>query len=279
MDSTSGSPSTQTRNDSTLAACRKRQQRLIGQTIGFTLWGIGLLLFIVSCFVIHAHPQPYPIDITTTPTLQNLQDVNWADTTLHYVGLAIDPITSGTVLTLWVIALLLAGWVSRLRGRYTLRWWVSAIFLAVLGAGTFGLNQLIDQLVNRPRPTSDTAPIRHHTNLIPIPTYPSGHVEFAVVFYGFLLFLSFTKPVREWRYRWVLIPFQLYAVFDILTVGIARITELDHWLTDVLGAYFEGALYLVAFIFLYHWTIHTLEERRAKKLAEKSGYADPGGLT
>jgi undecaprenyl-diphosphatase len=270
MDSTSGSPSTQTRNNSTLAASGKRQQRLIGQTIGFTLWGIGLLLFIVSCFVIHAHPQPYPIDITTTQTLQNLQDVNWADTTLHYVGLAIDPITSGTVLTLWVIALLLAGWVSRLRGRSPLRWWVSAIFLAVLGAGTFGLNQLIDQLVNRPRPTSDTAPIRHHTNLIPIPTYPSGHVEFAVVFYGFLLFLSFTKPVREWRYRWVLIPFQLYAVFDILTVGIARITELDHWLTDVLGAYFEGALYLIAFIFLYQWTIRKLEERRAKKLAEKS---------
>ena len=270
MDNTTGSPSTQTRNNSTLAASGKRQQRLIGQAIGFTLWGIGLLLFIVSCFVIHAHPQPYPIDITTTQTLQNLQDVNWADTILHFVGVAIDPITSGTVLALWVVALLLAGWVSRLRGRSPIRWWVSAIFLAVLGAGTFGLNQLIDQLVNRPRPTSDTAPIRHHTNLIPIPTYPSGHVEFAVVFYGFLLFLSFTKPVREWRYRWVLIPFQLYAVFDILTVGIARITELDHWLTDVLAAYFEGALYLVAFIFLYQWTIRKLEERRATKLAEKS---------
>jgi membrane-associated phospholipid phosphatase len=52
-----------------------------------------------------------------------------------------------------------------------------------------------------------------------------------------------------------------------------EVTELDHWLTDVLGAYFEGALYLVAFIFLYQWTIRTLEERRAKKLAEKSGQA------
>ena len=270
MDSASNFPSKQMRNNSTVATGGKRQHWGIGQIIGFTLWGIGMILFVVSCFVIHAHPQPYPIDITTTQTLQNLQDVNWADTILHFVGVAIDPITSGTVLALWVVALLLAGWVSRLRGRSPMRWWVSAIFLAVLGAGTFGLNQLIDQLVNRPRPTSDTAPIRHHTNLIPIPTYPSGHVEFAVVFYGFLLFLSFTKPVREWRYRWVLIPFQLYAVFDILTVGIARITELDHWLTDVLGAYFEGALYLVAFIFLYQWTIRKLEERRANKLAEKS---------
>ena len=52
-----------------------------------------------------------------------------------------------------------------------------------------------------------------------------------------------------------------------------EVTELDHWLTDVLGAYFEGALYLVAFIFLYQWTISKLEERRANRLAEKSTHA------
>jgi membrane-associated phospholipid phosphatase len=52
-----------------------------------------------------------------------------------------------------------------------------------------------------------------------------------------------------------------------------EVTELDHWLTDVLAAYFEGALYLVAFIFLYQWTIRKFEERRAKKLAEKSRQA------
>ena len=49
-----------------------------------------------------------------------------------------------------------------------------------------------------------------------------------------------------------------------------EVTELDHWLTDVLAAYFEGALYLDAFIFLYQWTIRKLEERRETKLAEKS---------
>jgi hypothetical protein len=52
-----------------------------------------------------------------------------------------------------------------------------------------------------------------------------------------------------------------------------EVTELDHWLTDVLGAYFEGALYLVAFIILYQWTISKLEERRANRLAEKSTQA------
>jgi membrane-associated phospholipid phosphatase len=49
-----------------------------------------------------------------------------------------------------------------------------------------------------------------------------------------------------------------------------EVRELDHWLTDVLGAYFEGALYLVTFIFLYQLTISKFEERRANRLAEKS---------
>jgi hypothetical protein len=68
--------------------------------------------------------------------------------------------------------------------------------------------------------------IRHYTGLIPIPTSsPPGHVEFAVVLYGFLLFLSFSRPVRTWRYRWLLIPLELYALLDWLIVGIARVVE------------------------------------------------------
>ena len=103
-----------------------------------------------------------------------------------------------------------------------------------------------------------------------IPSYSSGHVEHSVVFYGFLLFLSFIKPVREWRYRWVLIPFQVYAVFDILTIGFSRIVAEDHWITDVLGGYLMGALQLCVYIFLFWWIYEMLTKRRAKRLSEKS---------
>jgi membrane-associated phospholipid phosphatase len=103
--------------------------------------------------------------------------------------------------------------------------------------------------------------------LIQIPSYPSGHTEHAVVFYGFLLYLSFTRPVREWRYRWLLIPLQLYAVFDILTTGLSRIVAEDHWITDILGGYFIGALELCVYIFLYHWVTdmwaHKKQARRS----------------
>jgi len=140
-----------------------------------------------------------------------------------------------------------------------------------------GINILIAALVNRPRPSSLTAPIRHHTQLIQIPSFPSGHTEHAVVFFGFLLYLSFSKPVREWRYRWLLIPLQLYAVFDILAIGVSRIVAEDHWITDILGGYLEGVLELYIFIMLFRWTTDWLAHRRAKKQAEKSALATAVG--
>ena len=78
-----------------------------------------------------------------------------------------------------------------------------------------------------------------------------------------------TRPVREWKYRWLLLPLQLYAVFDILAIGHSRILEGDHWLTDVLGGYLEGALYLFFFIFLYRWVTDILAKRCAIKMAQQ----------
>ena len=122
-------------------------------------------------------------------------------------------------------------------------------------------------IVARPRPSS---PLIHVFVLEPIPTFPSGHVVYAVVYYGFLLYLSLTKPISQWRYRWVLIPFQLYAVLMILLIGFSRVYEGTHWLTDVLGGYLFGALFLVLLIVLYRWTLDKLTKRHDKRLLEKS---------
>ena len=89
-----------------------------------------------------------------------------------------------------------------------------------------------------------------------------------MLFYGFLLFLSFTKPVREWRCRWVLIPLQVFAVLNILLMGYSRVFEGEHWLSDILGGYLSGALWLALFIFLYLLTTSKLEERRARRRSE-----------
>ena len=75
--------------------------------------------------------------------------------------------------------------------------------------------------------------------------------------------------MREWRYHWLLLPLQIYAVFDILAIGFSRVLEGDHWFTDVLGGYLEGLLLLFFFIFLYRWTTDWLARRRTEKVTEK----------
>lgn len=234
------------------------------------VWGIGLLLFVVSCFIIHAHPQPFPFDLAVTQALTPLQDVQWANQILRIPTFMNDTYTAIAMLAVLFVGMLLTGEVRRRRGKLAVLWFESAIFLAVFVPLSTFINIFIANLVNRPRPSSLTSPIKHHTQLILIPSFPSGHTEHSVVFYGFLLFLSFIKPVREWRYSWVLIPFQLYAVIDILTIGFSRIVAEDHWITDVLGGYLVGALELGVYIFLFWWTFDMLTKRRAKTMLEKS---------
>ena len=133
-----------------------------------------------------------------------------------------------------------------------------------------GLDQLIVLSVARPRPSS---PLIHVYMPEPIPSFPSGHVEYAVVYYGFLLYLSLTKPVSQWRYRWVLIPLQIYAVLNILLIGFSRVMEGSHWLSDVLGGYLSGALFLVLLIFVYHWALDKLTKWWAKRQLEQATQA------
>jgi len=86
-----------------------------------------------------------------------------------------------------------------------------------------------------------------------------------MLFYSFLMYLSFTRPVRAWRYRWALIPLQVFAALNLLLIGFSRVYEGEHWLFDVLGGYLSGVLWLVLFICLYQWTTSLLERRHAKR--------------
>jgi membrane-associated phospholipid phosphatase len=251
----------------------KREGMLKRYRVVALLWGIGLLIYVVACFIIHAHPQPYPFDLAVTQALTPLQDVRWANTILQIPTFMNDTYTAIAMAAVLFVGLVLIGEVRRRRGKSAILWFESAIFLTVLVALSTFINIFIANLVGRPRPSSLTSPIKHHTQLILIPSFSSGHVEHSVVFYGFLLFLSFIKPVREWRYRWVLIPFQVYAVFDILTIGFSRIVAEDHWITDVLGGYLIGALELCLYIFLFWWIFDMLTKRRAKRLSEKPAQA------
>jgi membrane-associated phospholipid phosphatase len=268
MDSATHPPGTQTADSSARVAEAKKRQRQILRISAFTLWVIGMIALLGASVVVHFfHPGPWPFDLQTTETLQSLHYPPWLLAIIGSTSRFNDIVPAVIALALWFAGLLLVAWLFKRQGKPALPWFVIALFL--VGGTAFAdlvVNFLLVNLVRRPRPIS---PLIHIYHPEPVPSFPSGHAEHTVVYYGFLLYLSFTRPVRQWRYRWFLLPLQIFAALNILLIGYSRIEEGSHWLSDVLVGYLEGAVCLFLLIFLYRLTLKKLEQRRAKKLAEQ----------
>lgn len=216
------------------------------------LFVFGLLLLTVSAFFVHTHPRPYPIDLQVTEAEQALALPALVVSVIDFFSAVNDPLPAILALGAWLVGLIIIGLIARLRGRSPVKWFESAIgIIATVGIAS-GLNYLYNVLVARPRPGS----FHEHIHIVlhrPEYSFPSGHTEHDVAYYGFLLYLSFTPPVSTWKYHWVLIPLQVYCVVDILTIGFSRVYEGEHWLTDVLAGYLSGAIWLLMCIFFYRW--------------------------
>lgn len=218
--------------------------------IEVVLWVIGFIVLMVAAVIVHGHPGPWPFDLQTTITLQHILYPAWLSTAIADISHLNDPVPAGVALALWFVGLAL------------FRKFQQAIFVP---AGVL-LSDLIDfvlnHFVNRPRPRS---PLIHIYQPESVPSFPSGHTEHDMVYYGFLLYLSFTKPVRQWRYYRFLIPLQIFAVVVVFTIGYSRVLEGSHWVTDALAGYLAGALLLPLVIRVYCWTTVKLAQRKVKK--------------
>lgn len=278
MDNRTDLPSKQTLDRTTLTAGSKQQDVRAIQTrrrARRSLWVVGLIALLAASVIVHFHAAPWPFEVQTTTTIQQLQLWPWLSTPIVWASIVDNPIPSAVGFIAWFVVLSLIGVVVWRRGGSPIPWFVAAIFISFGTVLMDGLNAIIGFLVARPRPTSPPIHV-----LMPergIPSFPSGHVENDIVYYGFLLYLSFTKPVSQWRYRWVLIPFQLYAALNILFIGYSRVMEGSHWLIDALAGYLTGALCLALLIVLYRWTFDKLNAWYAKRLQEKSAQNQQAG--
>jgi len=110
----------------------------------------------------------------------------------------------------------------------------------------FALTSVIKVLVGRPRPPDfflDTSDIFQPVNQF---SFPSGHVLFFVVFFGFLAYLAWlhlTGYVRT-------LVLSACGIL-ILLIGASRVYLGAHWASDVLGSYVIGALWLLFLILGY----------------------------
>jgi membrane-associated phospholipid phosphatase len=121
---------------------------------------------------------------------------------------------------------------------------------AILSSGAALVQSILDiiikLIVHRPRPG---ASLVHVMQILNSYSFPSGHVLFYSVFFGFLIFMIFSQ-LKASRLR-----SGLLLLFGSLVslIGVSRIYLGEHWASDVLGAYLLGSLCLWAVIQIYRW--------------------------
>jgi undecaprenyl-diphosphatase len=121
----------------------------------------------------------------------------------------------------------------------------AAFFVIISVSSAVFLSEFFKFLVHRPRPSAQV--VEKILDISGNNSFPSGHVMFAVGFYGFLIILvnQFIKNVKI-RNILTIIFFTI-----IVLMGFSRIYLGVHWLSDVIGAYFLGVAWLLTTRMIY----------------------------
>jgi undecaprenyl-diphosphatase len=181
----------------------------------------AVILFGLLAFLAHNY-TPMPGDKVVTSWIDGLESV-FFDMLVRAVSFLGD--TAPIVITVLVLVIILLYNHRRLE----------AVFTMVVPSLAGLFNYLMKLLIDRPRPGADL----NDGGL----SFPSGHTTYAVVFFGFLCYLTprlIKQPVTA---RLV----QVILLLLIILSGAARIKLGAHWPSDVFGSFiFGGILLLVA---------------------------------
>jgi undecaprenyl-diphosphatase len=215
------------------AVLRQHRPCVVG---GLVVLGAILALDVVVAL----HPAPLPGDVGSVLAVQRLLLPHKTLTLwLEQVSTVTWPITALETIIAAVALLLL------------LRRWLDALLVAVLTGLGSGSSYLTNLLIQRPRPAGHG--IHVLWQIKDYWSFPSGHVEHALTFFGILLFLTYQIPRPAPWLRPVLWAVRLGLLAFIVLMAPSRLVEGQHWTSDVVAGYLYGAFWLILGIHAYGW--------------------------
>jgi membrane-associated phospholipid phosphatase len=129
------------------------------------------------------------------------------------------------------------------------RQWLEAIFMLATTSNVL-LAFALKEIIRRARPFPIAGNVTGLIQSINEYSYPSGHVLFFVVFFGFFAYLAWIYFSGRARVIVIAICLSLIAL-----IGPSRVFLGAHWASDVVGSYIIGAIWLFLLILAYQWAI------------------------
>ncbi len=135
-------------------------------------------------------------------------------------------------------------------------WWPILSLQMILWVGEVLLS-FLKEFFHRARPMPQIVSAQGYS-------FPSGHSFYAMLVYGFMIYLTW-KFIRN---NWLRSLIFIFCTLLILLIGFSRIYLNVHWLTDVLGGYSAAFSWLMINILVVEIIKHRRQARRSKRRQE-----------
>ena len=197
--------------------------------VAYVLSGISVM-FIVLTILILLFPHDF-IDVAFSKEIQEDQNP-FLDSLMKLISwFGYNP---GSVITVLAGALIF----------FLFKYSREALFILITAASGL-VSSVIKILVNRPRPSEPIVRIVQKVNQ---QSFPSGHVLFYIIYFGFLCVLMYHLTTIPKAVRIIVAGI---SIFLIVTIPFSRIYLGAHWFTDVLGGFLLGILCLYTLCYFY----------------------------
>jgi membrane-associated phospholipid phosphatase len=90
-------------------------------------------------------------------------------------------------------------------------------------------------------------------------SFPSGHAMVSFITYGIIVYFLWKHLKKELR-----LTIAVLAGLLVLLIGISRYVLRVHYLTDILGGYLFGLIFLIIWILLYKWLRHKYGRQKVR---------------
>jgi len=198
-----------------------------------------------SLILLYVNSQDLSFDLSFSHRLQTINNPLFADLMVFVSVFGAFPY--------FLIPFSLMGfWLLR-RGSRSEAFFLPLVFVAPV------VSELSKNLIARPRPVEELVAISGN---FPGFSFPSGHVLFYTLFFGFVAFLSLSLPNMKPAARPILF---LLSLLMVILVGISRVYLGAHWPTDVLAGYLVGFALLEILVVLYLKEIYLPKARDRRR--------------